>query len=390
MRGFGRLISLGIAALFVAGGLSLRPQAGDAANEPYVIGAVVCESGPAATLGRPEADSIQLAVDEINKSGGVNGHPLQVTVIDDETSPANAVNATRRLVDQHVLAILGTSITQGSLAMVPIAQQAHIPMIAYASSATVIEPVESHQWIFKIPPTDTSVAQMMQKFMKAQGTTRFGAVYRNDDYGKTGIAHFSEAGKGEGFEVVASEAIDATATDATTQLTKLRAANPQGILVWSTLPSVYVVAKGYRQLSLGNLPLYFSDGAADQRFLDQAGQALNGAYIATSRVSIGSQLPNSDPSKKLIVHYVEAFNNAFPKDKPANMFGGFAYDSLYWLKQALAKSGPDPAKLREALEHVTYVGVSGTFKTSPQDHNGLAPNADVIAKVVDGKFVLIR
>lgn len=383
-----RLLMLATFTVLAIGGVSLR--AGEAAASPYLIGAVVCESGPASTLGRPEGDSIQLAVDEINKSGGVNGHPLQVTIIDDETSPANAVNATRRLLDQHVIAILGTSITQGSLAMLPLAEQAHIPMISYASSADVIQPVAQRQWIFKIPPTDTSIARILQQYMKSHGVSKLGAVYRNDDYGKTGMTHFEQAGKGDGFQVADSEAIDATATDATTQLTRIRAANPQGILVWSTLPSVYVVTKGYRQLGMGSLPLYFSDGAADQRFLDQAGVALNGAYIATSRVSVASQLPSTDPSKKISLHYVEAFERAFPKDKPANMFGGFAYDSLYWLKQALAKSGSDPAKLRDALEHISYDGVSGVFHTSSQDHNGLAPNADLVTKVVDGHFVIVR
>ena len=383
-----RLLMLITLVAFALGSVSVR--VGQAAGTPYVIGAVVCESGPASTLGRPEGDSIQLAVDEVNKAGGINGHPLQVTIIDDETSPANAVNATRRLLDQHVIAILGTSITQGSLAMVPVAEQAHIPMISFASSANVIEPVAERQWIFKIPPTDTSIARILQGYMKSHGVTKVGAVYRNDDYGKTGIAHFEEAGKADGFQVADSEAIDATATDATTQLTRIRAANPQGILVWSTLPSVYVVTKGYRQLGLGSLPLYFSDGAADQRFLDQTGVALNGAYIATSRVSVASQLPSTDPSKKISLHYVDAFERSFPKDKPANMFGGFAYDSIYWLKQALAKSGPDPAKLRDALEHINYDGVSGVFHTTPQNHNGLAPNADVVTKVVDGHFVIVR
>ena len=383
-----RLLMLITLVAFALGSVSVR--VGQAAGTPYVIGAVVCESGPASTLGRPEGDSIQLAVDEVNKAGGINGHPLQVTIIDDETSPANAVNATRRLLDQHVIAILGTSITQGSLAMVPVAEQAHIPMISFASSANVIEPVAERQWIFKIPPTDTSIARILQGYMKSHGVTKVGAVYRNDDYGKTGIAHFEEAGRADGFQVADSEAIDATATDATTQLTRIRAANPQGILVWSTLPSVYVVTKGYRQLGLGSLPLYFSDGAADQRFLDQTGVALNGAYIATSRVSVASQLPSTDPSKKISLHYVDAFERSFPKDKPANMFGGFAYDSIYWLKQALAKSGPDPAKLRDALEHINYDGVSGVFHTTPQNHNGLAPNADVVTKVVDGHFVIVR
>ena len=374
---------------FCLGAVTFGAAPGGAANEPYLIGAVVCESGPASTLGRPEADSIQLAIDEINKAGGINGHPLKAIIVDDESSPANAVNGVRRLLDEHVLVILGSSITQASLAMLPVAQQAHIPMIAYASSAAVIEPVSEHQWIFKIPTTDTAVAETIQQFMKARGLTKVGAIYRNDDYGKIGVAHFSGAGKASGFEVIGSEAIDATATDATTQLTKLRAANPQALLVWSTLPSVYVVAKSYQQLNI-KVPMYFSDGAADLRFLEQAGSALDGAYIATTRLSVGNQLAKNDPQRAVILHYVDTFESAYPKDKPANMFGGFAYDSVYWLKQALAKSGPDPAKLRDALEHINYSGVTGVFRTSPQDHNGLAPNSDVVTRIADGKFTLPR
>ncbi|MBV8356245.1 MAG: ABC transporter substrate-binding protein, partial [Candidatus Eremiobacteraeota bacterium] len=272
---------------------------------------------------------------------------------------------------------------------VPVMQQAHVPLISLASSANVIEPSADRQWIFKIPPTDTSVAMMMQRYLKAQGLLRVGAIYRNDDYGKTGIAHFLEAGKAEGFQVVDSEAIDATSSDATTQLTKIKAANPQAILVWSTLPSVYVVIKSYQQLGL-HLPIFFSDGAADQRFLNQAGIDLNGAMIATTRLAVAPGLANADPQKKIIVHYIDAFESAYPKDKPANMFGGFSYDAVYWLKEALAKSGNDPAKLREALEHVNYAGVSGVFHTTPSDHNGLAPNSDVIARVMDGHFHLVR
>jgi branched-chain amino acid transport system substrate-binding protein len=383
------LVSIAAVAAFALGARTLRPAPGLAAGQPYLIGAVVCESGPAATLGRPEADGIRLAVDEVNKAGGVAGHPLKVIVIDDESAPANAVSAVRRLLKQHVIAILGSSTTPSSMAMVPLAQQAHVPMIAYASSAAVIAPVSEHRWIFKIPPTDTAVAQTMQEFMKARGLMKVGAIYRNDDYGKTGIAHFIAAGKASGFDVVDSEAIDSTATDATAQLTKLRAADPQAILVWSTLPSVYVVTKSYRQLGLKE-PLYFSDGGADLRFLELAGSALEGAYIATTRLYVANDLPKSDPQRSVILHYIDAFESAYPKGRPANMFGGFAYDSIYWLEPALVKAGPDPAKLRDALEHVDYAGVTGVFRTSPQDHNGLPPNSDVVTKVVARKFTIAR
>ena len=91
-----RLGALALAALMVVS--AAPPRSAGAANEPYLIGATVSESGPGATLGRPEADSIQMAVDEINKAGGVNGHPLQATILDDESSATAAVAVSVELV----------------------------------------------------------------------------------------------------------------------------------------------------------------------------------------------------------------------------------------------------------------------------------------------------
>jgi len=375
-------------ALVVCAGPS--PSAG-AAGEPYLIGAVVCESGPGSSLGRPEADSMQLAVDEINKAGGVNGHPLQITILDDESNPTTAVNAFRKLLDQHVIAILGSSITQSSLAMVPEAMKAEIPMISFASSAQVISPVQDHKWIFKIPITDYHVAQTMQDFMKKTGhLTKVAVIYRNDDYGKSGLGHFADSGKQAGFEVVDSEAIAANATDATTQLTKIKAASPQAVVVWSTLPSVSVVMKGYRELSLP-YPIFFSDGAANGAFLQQAGPAINGAYIASTKINVADQLAASDPARKVVTHYIDAFSKGYPKDLPVSIFGGFGYDGVYVLKTALelAKT-TDHNWLRSALEHVTYNGVSGAFHISSGDHNGLSSFSTVITQVDNQKFKLVK
>jgi len=366
------------------------PRPVGAANEPYLIGAVVSESGPGATLGRPEADSIQLAVDEINKAGGVYGRPLQVAILDDESSATTAVNAVRKLLDQHPVAIIGSSLTQTSLAMVPLVTQAQIPMISLASSAQVIQPIETRGWIFKMPITDFHVAQSIQGFMRKKNLTRVAVLYRNDDYGKTGLAHFQDAGKGFGFTVVDAEAIDARASDATTQLTKIKAANPQAIVVWTTLPSANVIAKGYRELGL-SYPVFYSDGAATGVFVQQAGKNLDGAYIASTKINVADQLADRDPQKKLLLHYIDAFVKGYPKDAPVSIFGGFGYDSVYVLKNALvrARSG-HPFELREELERTDYIGVSGTFRMSGGDHNGLSVFSIVLTQIANGKFNLVR
>jgi len=270
-----------------------------AAGEPYVIGAILSESGPGATLGRPEADSMEMAVDELNKVGGINGHPLQLTVIDDQSDATTAVNALRQLLDKHPLAIFGTPLTPTSLAIAPLAEAAHVPLVSYASSVSVVTPVATHQWIFKVPINDTEVARSMQAFMKKRGQTKVSFIYRNDDYGKTGMAHFDEIGKGDGFEIMGADAIAAGASDATTQLTHVKATNPQALICWTSLPSANVIIKGYRELGL-RVPLYYSDGSATGVFPKQAGAALDGAYIATMKVNVYTELANTDPQKKLL------------------------------------------------------------------------------------------
>jgi branched-chain amino acid transport system substrate-binding protein len=366
------------------------PQTAGAAGEPYIIGATVSESGPGASLGRPEADSMQMAVDEINKAGGINGHPLQITILDDESSATTAVSNLRKLMDSHPIAILGSSLTQTSLAMVPLVTQAGIPMISFGSSAQVVEPVGARHWIFKMPITDYHVAQTMQDFMKKKKLTKVAVIYRNDDYGKAGLGHFRDAGAKEGFTVVDSEAIAANASDATVQLTHIKDANPEAIVAWTTLPSAAVIIKGYRELGM-TMPLFYSDGAATGVFPAQAGAALNGAYIASTKINVADSLANGDPQKKVLDHYIAAFNKLYPKDAPVSIFGGFGYDGVYVLAQALKDAKTtDGEKLRTAIEHVNYTGVSGTYHISAGDHNGLSSFSVVITQIENSKFTVAK
>ena len=383
-----RLGALALASFLVVS--AAPPPPAGAASEPYLIGATVSESGPGATLGRPEADSMQMAVDEINKSGGVNGHPLQITILDDESSGTAAVNNTRKLLDGHVIAILGPSLTQTTLPLLPLVTQAKVPMISFASSAQVIQPVADRQWIFKMPITDFHVAQAMQEYMRKKKTTKVAVIYRDDDYGKTGLSHFKDAGANFGIEVVDAEAINARASDATTQLTHIKAANPQAIVCWTTLPSAAVIIKAYRELGV-TTPIYYSDGAATGVFPQQAGAALNGAYIASTKINVADALPNGDPQKKLLTRYIANFVKDYPKDAPVSIFGGFGYDGVYVLKQALERAkSTDGEKLRQALEHTDMLGVTGQFRMSGGDHNGLSVFSLVLTQVENGKFAIAK
>jgi len=177
--------------------------------------------------------------------------------------------------------------------MIPLVTAAKVPLISLASSSQVIQPVAERQWIFKMPITDFHVAQVMQEYMRKHKQTKVSVIYRDDDYGKTGLSHFNDAGKRFGFEVTNAEAINARASDATTQLTHVKAAGPQAIVAWTTLPSAGVIIKAYKELGL-SYPIYYSDGAATGVFPQQAGAALNGAYIASTKINVADALPNAE------------------------------------------------------------------------------------------------
>ena len=385
---FARLVPVALVSLLVVWGGSMNARA---AGEPYVIGAILSESGPGSTLGRPEADSMEMAVDEINKAGGVGGHQIVLTILDDQSDATTAVNDFRQLLDKHPIAIFGTPLTPTSLAIAPLAEQAHVPLVSYASSVSVVTPVAQHQWVFKVPINDTEVAKSMQAFMKKRNQTKVSFIYRNDDYGKTGMAHFDDAGKPLGFEIVSNDAIAATASDATTQITHAKSAGPQALICWTTLPSANVILKAYHELSL-QTPLYYSDGAATGVFAKQAGAALNGAFIATMKVNVYTELAANDPQRKLLEHYVPDFEKGYPKDAPASIFGTWGYDGIGFLRAALAKvRGPvTAASLRDAMENTTFVGVSGTFKFSASQHYGLAEDSVLMAQIENEHFRIAK
>ena len=156
-----------------------------------------------------------------------------------------------------------------------------------------------------------------------------------------------------------------------------RAANPQAIVAWTSLPSAAVIVKAYRELSI-QTPLLYSDGAATGVFVAQAGAALNGAYIASTKINVPDTVPKDDLQRKM-------------KDAPVSIFGGFGYDGVYLRARAIkdAKS-TNAAALRDAIERVAYTGVSGTYRMSAGDHNGLSTFSIVVTQIENGKFTVAK
>jgi branched-chain amino acid transport system substrate-binding protein len=160
------------------------------------------------------------------------------------------------------------------------------------------------------------------------------------------------------------------------------------VICWGTGPAPALVAKNMKQLGM-TIPLIQSHGAASKKFIELAGDAGEGIIMPAGKLVIYKLLPDTDPQKAVLKDYDEKYKAKF--NTPASSFGGYAYDAFKMLALALEKAGADQAKIRDAIEGTeSYVGVSGIFRLSPEDHNGLTQEAFVMVKIDKGDFKLIE
>jgi branched-chain amino acid transport system substrate-binding protein len=356
-------------------------------QETYKIGAVFSVTGSQSFLGDPEKKSLEMVVDAINAKGGIDGHRLEAIVYDDEGDPTKAVNAATRLIsNDNVLAIIGPSLTPTTLAIIPVVEEAKVPLISCAAGIKITEPVKP--WVFKTAQNDVLAVATIYKTMQQKKIKKLGILTVANAFGESGKEQLLAQAPKFGMEIVANESFDAKDTDMTAQLTKLRKAEPDAIICWGTNPGPAVVAKNLRQLNM-NIPLYQSHGVASGKFIELAGEAADGILLPTGKILVATLLPETDSQRPVLLTYIKDFNTRY--SMPVSGFGGYAYDAMGILEKALQGSGGNREKIRDGIEKLTgYVGVTGTFNFSPQDHNGLGSDAFVMVQISKGTWELLR
>lgn len=393
-----RMISIaGLAALLVALGLLLSGCGGakdqgakpGAGKEPYKVGAVLDISGPSSSLGVPERNTLQMLADKVNAAGGINGHPLELTILDNKSDETEAVLAVKKLIDQQkVLAVIGCSSSGPSMAMIDTVQKEKVPMISLAAASKIVEPASERQWVFKTAQSDAVTVSVLLDYLKAKGLSKVAFLYMNNAYGDGGKKAFAAAAQAAGVQVVAEEKFEATDKDMTPQLTRVKASGAQAAVVWAIPPSASIITKNFKDLGM-TIPLLHSHGVGNQNFIDLAQGAADGVILPIGKLTVADQIPDSDPQKKILNTYIEDYTKKY--NSPPNSFGGYAWDAFYLLVNAIEKGGPDRAAIRDQLEKSTnFVGVSGVFNMASDDHNGLKKDSMVLVKIENGKWKLIK
>ncbi|HYL80750.1 MAG TPA: ABC transporter substrate-binding protein [Candidatus Acidoferrum sp.] len=378
--------------LAVSAALALCFAAPSFGAEPIRIGAFFALSGPAANIGTPTKLVAQMVVDKINKEGGINGRPLELILGDTESDPAKAaVIAKKFIFSDKVAAIIGPTSTAEGMSVKKIVEEAGVPTFMTVGGDPVVMGGNfgAFTYVFKSPQRSSTAVKKIYGYLKAKGLTKVALFTASDSFGKDGLGWLEKLAPDFGVSFTAKESFGPSDTDMTAQLTKIKNSAPQAIVTWTIGPVGSIVAKNKAQLGIG-IPLFQCHGLPDPKYIELAGKASEGDRMPATKLMVGDALPNTDPQKKVITEFIHLYRDEYKHDKdfPINTHSGYAWDAISIVANALQKAGTDPKALRAAIEQTKgYVGLSGVYSLSPEDHNGLDVDSMVMVQVKNGKFV---
>lgn len=351
----------------------------------YKVGALLSVTGPAAWLGTPERNTVRMIEEEINEAGGINGHPLEVIIEDTVGDATRTVTAAKKLISKdEVLAIVGPSRSGTTMAVIPIVEEAEIPLISCAAAEAIVVPVK--RWVFKTPQKDSDAAIRIYEYMKEQGISKIAIITGTTGFGDQGRQQLKKFASEFNITIIVDETYGPEDTDMTAQLTKIKASEAEALVNWSIVAGQVIVAKNMRQLGM-EIPLFQSHGFGNVKYAQIAGEAGEGIIFPCGRLLAVDSLAEDHPQKEVLTRYKEKYEAKYNED--VSTFGGHAWDALYLVIEALEEVGPDRGKIRDYIENKKgFVGTGGVFNFSPEDHNGLDKYAFEMLAVKDGKFVV--
>ncbi|MFO8101783.1 MAG: ABC transporter substrate-binding protein [Dehalococcoidia bacterium] len=369
-------------------------QTAEPEKETYKIGAVLSISGPASSLGIPEKNTAEMMEKQINSAGGVNGHPLEIIIYDDETSAEKCATLTTRLIEQdNVLAIMGPTTSGNSMAIIDIVTNAEVPLVSCAAAASIVNPVEERYWVFKTPQTDKEAVTEIYTYMEEKGITKVALITDKSGFGAGGLAFLKSDAPDYGIEVVAEQTFDSGDTSMEAQLTNIMGTDAEAVICWATTDESATVALDMQTLGM-EMPLSCSHGIANMDFIDQAGDAANGVIFPAGKLLFADKVPASDPQKDVLINYIADYE-AIHGEGTMSTFGGHLYDALSMIVIALEgideglSTAEARAQIRDGLEGITgFAGTGGVFTMSPSNHLGMAAGSLGMIKIVDGEWTI--
>ena len=375
------VIGLSAAVSFAFSGIGM------AQAQTVTVGVSVSSTGPAASLGIAQKNSIEL----LPKTLG--GLPVNYVVLDDASDPTAASKNARRFVDaDHVDAIIASTTVPTSLAVAEVATEAKVPQIALAPFAP-----KQIDWVFPLPHGIGVMSAALFEEMKKRGTKSIAFIGFSDAYGEAWFKDVEKRAEASGIKLVAAERYARTDQSVTAQALKLVSARPDAVFIAASGTPAALPMRALRERGFKG-QIYQTHGAANNDFLRVAGNSDEGVILPTGLVLVAEQLPDSNPSKKVALAYLNAYEGKHGAGS-RNPFGAYAHDAYLLLDKAVttvgkkAKPGTPEfrAALREALEKTSKLPLTHGLNTmSTSDHSGLGEGARVLITIEKDSWKLLK
>ena len=346
--------------------------------EPLKIGMVASLTGPAAEVGRYAIQGAKLAAEEVNKTGGVLGRPIELVIEDNQTTNPGVVLAFSKLAgDKDIPAFIGPPFSTQIHAIAPDIQRLGKPVMIGGTDPQLTH--MGNPWLFRFRPNDIYSARVIADYgVKTLGKKTWAIVYSTDAFGTSGMKNLVEDLKDMGVEPALVQGYTNNSQDFTPVVLAVKQSGADVMATYMTVPTdVAIFARQLRQLGV-NVAWFGSPSTVATDVLKLAGAALFDSYAASPFNA------DSSPTAKEFATKYEATYKSAP-----DYNGAWTYDAVHVLALAInnAKS-LEPQKIREAILSVNdYAGVEGTYNF---DQNGDGLHSYNIVKNDNGKIVFIK
>ncbi|MBC9718775.1 ABC transporter substrate-binding protein [Streptomyces sp. TRM66268-LWL] len=358
-------------------------EAGSDGGGEIKLGFIESLSGNYAPLGTEAAKTVELAVEQINAAGGIDGRKIKLTTLDDKTAPDQAVVHFNKLKDQGVDAIIGSTFSNCALAVEPLAEREKIPYISLAPADEQVDPVRPHTFV--VPATSSKYAESMLRYFQAEKITKIAVAYDTKSaYAQAGFAGMQKYASKYGVQLVQTERYETNASDFSSVFTHVRGSGAQALAVWASGAPGVTIAKQYASAGL-DMPLVMTASQASKLWLQPTGAAAEGVFVQSAVGVVGDELPDGK-LKDVIDKMADPFEKKYGYEPPQFAMDGYAGVQL--IAAAFEKAGgTDKAKVRDALESMDLVTPTGRYKYSADDHSGLNVVNISMNQVKNGKLV---
>ncbi|MDI9627743.1 MAG: ABC transporter substrate-binding protein [Acidobacteriota bacterium] len=336
-------------------------------------------SGPVATYGDASVKGIQMAVEEINAAGGVDGKQIEIVKYDNKSEPAEATTlATKLMANDGVVSVIGPATSGSFKATIPVATQNKVPVVSGSATADdlLVQNGVLQEFAFRTCFSDSYQGTAMANFASENLSAKTAAILKDtsSDYAKGLADNFAAQFTANGGTIVAEEGYVASETEFNATLTRMKSQSFDVMYVPGYYNEVGLIIKQARDQGIDQ-PILGGDGFDSPGLLEKAGAAaLNNVFFTNHYSSL-----DSDPT---VQAFIQAFKDKYGEEP--NAFHALGYDTAYFVVDAIGRaSEPTGEAIQQAMASTTdFTGVTGTFSIDPETHEPV--KSAVVIELADG------